>query len=101
MFSSVGLFAQNGNAENQSAKPSDLAWVKLNGKCGFINSKGETIIEPQFDEALNFSANGLAIVRQNGKWGYIDTTGKMVIQPQFDLACDFSANGLADRKSVV
>ena len=90
LFSAVGLFAQNGSAGNQSAKPSDLAWVKLNGKCGFINSKGETVIEPQFDTASVFSANGLAIVSQNGKYGYIDSTGKFVIEPQYELAGGFS-----------
>ena len=66
---------------------------KDNGKWGYINKNGEFIIEPQFDNADNFS-EGYACVELDGKWGYINNKGKFVIKPQFDKGYCFS-EGLA------
>jgi serine/threonine protein kinase len=58
---------------------------------------GKFVINPQFDEASNFS-EGLAKVRigdvQTGKYGFIDKEGRMIIATQFDDAESFS-EGLA------
>lgn len=62
-------------------------------KFGYIDKSGKLTINPQFDDAHDFS-EGLAAVEINGKWGYIDKTGKFVINPTFDIADDFSG-GLA------
>jgi hypothetical protein len=82
-----------------------LAGVEVDGKYGFINQKGEMVIEPRFltrrgTEALirvatsRFS-EGLACVKVDGAgYGYIDKQGKFVIPPQFDRAQEFS-EGLA------
>src|ERR1039457_3602977 len=66
--------------------------VVVNGRWGFVNKSGETVINPQFDRAEGF-ADGLAPVRM-GRWGYVDASGKMEINPQFDKADVFS-EGLA------
>ena len=47
------------------------------------------IIEPQFDNANNFS-EGYAAVKKWNKWGYIDKNGKQIIDFQFDFAGKFS-----------
>lgn len=68
-------------------------------KVGYLNTKGEWSIKPQFDEALDFS-EGLAAVNRGGKchmggkWGYIDKDGTLVIPFQYDYAGQFS-NGQA------
>ena len=31
-----------------------LAWVKLNGKYGFVNLKGEEVVPPKYDDVENF-----------------------------------------------
>jgi hypothetical protein len=73
--------------------------VLVDGKWGYIDSKGTIKIEPQFDWATGFS-EGLAMVgvgfTPDGpeKWGYIDTSGAIVIEPQFTQATDLS-EGLA------
>ncbi|GHT08964.1 hypothetical protein FACS189426_05930 [Bacteroidia bacterium] len=66
-----------------------------NNKYGYRNKKGETVINPQFDDADTFS-EGLAPVKIGDKIGFIDKKGKIVINPQFDrvLSC-FSEEGLA------
>ena len=49
----------------------------------------ETIIDPQYEDAQNFSGD-YAAVKKNGKWGYIDETGKVVIDFKYDWAGLFS-----------
>lgn len=64
-------------------------------KYGFMDKKGNVVIEPAFAWAGSFK-NGLAAVRdENGKWGYIDKKGKVVIGYQFDEANNFENNGQA------
>jgi hypothetical protein len=48
-----------------------LAAVTLDyWKYGYINSKGEMIIDAEFDDAQPFH-DGMARVQLQGKWGYI------------------------------
>jgi hypothetical protein len=69
---------------------------------GYINNTGETVIEPTYGGAGDFS-EGMAAVRTHkddkgakfpGKWCYIDKTGKPVIDKYFDEAQPF-VDGLA------
>ncbi|MBN1819151.1 MAG: WG repeat-containing protein [Prolixibacteraceae bacterium] len=60
---------------------------------GYINKKGELVIDYQFDVASNFS-EGLAPISKGGKWGFIGADGKIKINPQFEFVSNFS-NGLA------
>lgn len=53
-----------------------MAAVKNNGKWGFINTAGTTIIELTYNDVADFS-EGMAAVNANGStWSYIDKTGK-------------------------
>lgn len=89
-----------------------LVPVEMNGKTGFMNRTGQIVIEPQFEDAEDFS-EGLAPVKLRSdettwcppepsgsrkgftmKWGYIDQTGKIVVAPQYESAAPFS-EGLA------
>lgn len=59
---------------------------------GFMDTKGNIVIEPQREwvlDASNFS-EGLCAVKIGGKYGYIDTTGTVVIPAQFAYASDFT-----------
>jgi hypothetical protein len=75
--------------------------VLKDGKWGYVNKMGEIVIQPQFDDAWDFS-EGLAYVRigqkcgmTSARCGVIDQTGKMVIDlQQVDFAGRFS-EGLA------
>lgn len=94
------------SAENVRDFSEGLAVVrpgKMYGGCsekvGYLNTKGEWSIKPQFDEARDFS-EGLAAVNQGakchggGKWGYIDKDGKLAIPFRYDFAWQFK-NGHA------
>ena len=62
-----------------------LAAVFLDGKGGYIDSKGEFVIAPEYIEVYDFS-EGLAKVcigpREEMGCGFVDKTGKLVIEPQ-------------------
>lgn len=66
-----------------------LAKIILNGKAGFINSKGKLVIEAKYEDAGRFSDNLAPVEFDNGKWGFIDTRGEVVINPTFDWAISF------------
>ena len=67
---------------------SGLYPINVNGKFGFMDRSGKTVITPQFDWTVGFS-EGLASVRIGTKWGYINTKGTVAITPQFDFAMPF------------
>ncbi len=60
---------------------------------GYTDLAGEWVLEPQFEDALDFS-EGLAVIRQEGQYGYINESGEFAIEPQFEAAQSFS-EGLA------
>ena len=59
------------------------AYVHIDDKYGYINTKGEEIIPLEYDEADDFY-NGTTWVRVNGKWGMIDTQRNV----KFPFICD-------------
>ncbi len=62
---------------------SGLYPIKVDGKYGFMDRTGKTVITPQFDQTGGFS-EGLAPVVVGTKLGYVNTKGAVVITPQFD-----------------
>ena len=57
--------------------------MKQGTSYGYINKKGQFVINPQFEAAHNFNGR-IAPVRSAGKWGFIDKKGQYVVNPQFD-----------------
>lgn len=63
------------------------------GKWGYKDDKGVVVIEPQFDEAYNFS-EGMAGVELHERVGFINKAGEVVIEAIYDTVCSFT-DGLA------
>lgn len=61
------------------------AYVIQDGKYGFIDKAGKTIVAPQYDWVESFKTNGLARVKQNEKFGMIDTTGKIILPCEYNV----------------
>lgn len=57
----------------------DKAVINKNQKRGYINTKGEIIIEPKFDDADPFSEGVAVVWNENGQFGLIDTEGNLII----------------------
>ncbi|MBF0897105.1 MAG: WG repeat-containing protein [Campylobacter concisus] len=55
-----------------------FAAVQKGWQWGYINTKGEQIVECKFDDTHRFN-EGFAAVKKDGKWGYINTKGYPVI----------------------
>ena len=64
-----------------------------NGRCRYIDSRGETVIGPEFESGTRFSG-GMAGVRLNGKWGFVDKKGTVILPCEWDDVQTF-AEGLA------
>ncbi len=60
---------------------------------GFMNSRGEILINAEYDDASDFE-KGLATVVKKGKMGLIDKQGKIVVAISYDYIGSFS-EGLA------
>lgn len=75
--------------------PQGLLAAKQGDRWGYINKKGEWVIQPAYETAYKFAYNGLAPVQTEGKFGYINTAGEMVIAPAYENAWIFRPNGLA------
>ncbi len=66
------------------ADAQDLVLVRnKQGKYGFVDNSGDTIIECKYDYAENFSG-GLALVKNNLRYKIIDTSGRMYNIDQYD-----------------
>ena len=82
-----------GQYENVSFVSDDkMIAVCQNGKWGFINLKGEFVIEPQFVEARSFS-NGFAAVSNGDSWGFVNKKGELAIPYQFIEVGNFNSKG--------
>ncbi len=68
--------------------------AKLDGKWGYINEKGETVVDFQFEYASIFSEFGVAAVKIDEKYGYIDLDGEWIVEPKFDRVYGFTSIGI-------
>jgi outer membrane protein assembly factor BamD len=93
-FLSIFLFfAEYGFTQSDTGvdlRPKKAFW----GRYGYVNGAGKFVIEPQYEEALQFS-DFLAAVKKDGKWGFINGEGKFVIEPRFEEAFLFSDQAAA------
>jgi len=64
--------------------------------CGFMNQKGDIVIDFEYENA-NEPSEGMIAVKKDGKWGYIDEKGNVKIDFLYDSAYRFS-NGFASVK---
>jgi hypothetical protein len=89
-----------------------FAAVKYKGKWGYINTKGETVIKHQFDQAFPFtngiaavniggemkSTGGITLKLVGGKWGYINKEGKEVLKIKYQDVGRYFTDGMGQVK---
>lgn len=66
-----------------------LLAAQSDGRWGFINDKGEWVVNPQFAWVGEFTEQGLCVVRNEEQYGYIGLDGKYIINPQFETDFHF------------
>jgi|GEM_PF-4352959 len=77
------MVVQNIFSDASSLSDKSPTLVSANGKYGYINKKGEYVINPQYDIAT-FFYDEYAVVMNNKKVGAIDQKGKTVLNTEFD-----------------
>lgn len=72
VFEHIGNFDENG-----------IAPAKKDGYYGFIDYKGNTVIDYQYEEAAAFT-NNCAIVKVGGQYGVINKKNQMIVKPMYE-----------------
>jgi len=58
---------------------------KQNDKYGFINKKGETVIDYIYDDATEQNKYGFAGIKKDGLWGVVNRAGEIILEPKYNL----------------
>ena len=58
---------------------------KKDGKYGFVDEKGNVVVDYIYDDATEQNEYGFVAVKKDGKWGAIDKDGKVVVEPIYNL----------------
>ena len=56
-----------------------------NGKWGFVDKEGRTVIPCQYEQVTEFNKYGFAGIKQDGKWGSIDEAGQIKANPTYEI----------------
>lgn len=66
--------------------PSNNLFVsKQDGKYGYVDSKGNKVIDYIYDDATEQNQYGYSAIKKDGLWGAIDKEGNTVIEPTYNL----------------
>ena len=66
-------------------KDNTLFLSKKNGKYGYVDKKGNVVVDYIYDDATEQNEYGFAAVKKNGLWGSIDEDGNVIIEPKYNL----------------
>lgn len=97
VFFSVAILVSTGAVLSQNPESDALYPIERNGKWGYINRRGQVVVEPQFDYAWEFSER-IGRISLKAKKGFIDKAGRIIAKPEFDNAQDFSEGFAAVQK---
>ena len=61
-----------------------LFLINKDGKYGYSDANGKTIIEPQYERGTEFNEYGFAGVLKEGKWQSINEEGKILEESKYD-----------------
>lgn len=87
-----GMTAFKDSFERAGFFTDGLAPVRKEGKWGFINKKGELVIDYRFTGAREFSEGLACVEKDHNNWGFINTAGEIVISFEFDRSSRFRYN---------
>jgi hypothetical protein len=76
-YEDIGIFKENKAIVTQISGENKL-------QSGFVNLKGELIVDCIYDQVYDFQ-EGLAAVVKEGKIGFIDSIGKIIIPLEYDF----------------
>lgn len=74
-----------------SVAQTHLFRIVTNGKTGYMDAGGKTIIEPKYHNGTDFFGE-YAAVRENGLYGIINTKGEYVLKPSYPIIYEGEEN---------
>ncbi|MCR5277517.1 MAG: WG repeat-containing protein [Bacteroidales bacterium] len=83
-----------------------LAAVQKNGNIGFINSKGETVIDFKYPyhgnplSVFTFEDGHCVVADTTGKCGVIDRSGSWLIEPEYDYVSAYKEYAIVTKAGV-
>ena len=85
--SQMQYFDKTGKAVKNTEvfKENKIYSYSQDGKFGFCDKDGKTIIEAKYDIVSELNEYGFAAVKQEGKWGVIDENGNVIVEPSYEL----------------
>ncbi len=87
---------------NSNFSKNGLAAVKEGRYYGFINTKGQLVIDTDFVQITEFDRFDITAVQtQEGKWGFINSKGEYVIPPELQSVMGFTRNRFEDEIELV
>ncbi len=81
--------SENSESDNSTLYPIYTGSLYEDAKWGYVNTKGEVVIEPQYDSAYGFY-EGLAAVAKDGKLGYINNKNEFVIEAKYEYPSGYT-----------
>lgn len=70
---------------NEILKDNTIFLSKKDGKYGYVDKKGNVVVDYIYDDATEQNEYGYSAVKKNGLWGSIDKDGKIIIEPKYNL----------------
>jgi hypothetical protein len=93
MWGYVSLSGENSIPFNyQRVMPfsGERAWVRIKGRWGMIDSKGEYRVRPAYTEVKYSAQKGIFFVRKRNSWRIVDAEGKKMFGKNFRKFRDFT-----------
>jgi hypothetical protein len=78
-----------------------LACVKVGGKYGIIDTRGKTVIAPQFDNRVGYYGDAMSFYDSKKGMIYFDTAGKQITEDQFKVITENSPEEKLTQKSLL
>lgn len=79
------------NFKFEEKKPSEVLkentifLAKQNGKYGYVDKKGNVVVDYIYEDATEINKLGYASVKKDGKWGSINKEGNQVVETKYNL----------------
>ena len=69
-----------------------LFLIKEDGKYGFVNNKGNKVVDCIYDDATEQNEYGFCAIKKDGKWGAIKSDGTVILEPTVNLDNNIEIN---------
>lgn len=79
-------------SSSEILKNNTIFLSKKDGKYGYVDEKGNVVVEYIYDDATEQNEYGFAAVKKDGLWGSIDKEGKEIIEPKYNLENNLQIN---------